>query len=261
MMQTQSDFKNILLDTGGTPDSGVAVITLNRPEVLNAMSRELVSELSNALVSLESDPKVRAVVITGSGTRAFSAGGDIHEMAASTAEELAAGRELVTKFGWYLANYRLPTIGAMNGLAYGGGAFLAAALDMRIGCERTRFRFLGAQYGRLNSTWSLPLIVGWARAKELLYSARVVEADEAAQMGLLNHRVSAAQVMDKSMELARQIARNPADQVQGAKQLLHQYVGDAWQAMFDAEYEVTRTRLKPSPVSEAFAGFLGTKGR
>ena len=89
-------------------------------------------------------------------------------------------------FTWHLATLKKPTIGAINGLAYGGAALLSSSLDIRIGCERSSFRFLAATYGRINSTWTLPMVVGWARAKELLYTARVVSADEALQIGLLN---------------------------------------------------------------------------
>ena len=80
----------------------------------------------------------------------------------------------------------------MNGLAYGGAAVLASSLDMRIGCEHASFRFLAAAYGRINSTWTLPNQVGWPIAKELLFSARVVEAEEAHRIGLLNHLVPCA---------------------------------------------------------------------
>jgi enoyl-CoA hydratase/carnithine racemase len=239
---------------------GIAVLTLDRPQVLNAMSRALVADLLAALDAIDKDERSRVLVITGAGDKAFTAGGDIHEMSNSTPEQALAFQQSVTECCWLLANYRLPTLGAMNGLAYGGGALLAASLDIRIGCARTRFRFLGAQYGRLNSTWSLPLIVGWPQAKELLFSARVVEADEASRMGLLNHLVPAERLLDASMTLARQIARNPPDMVQGAKQLLHQHVGEPWENMIRAEREAIRTRLRPGPPRESFAEFLERKG-
>ena len=91
----------------------------------------------------------------------------------------------------------------INGLAYGGAAVLASSLDMRIGCEGTRFRFLAAAYGRINSTWSLGCQIGWPMAKELLFSARIVEAEEAYRIGLLNHLVPRAQLRAKTMELAK----------------------------------------------------------
>src|SRR3546814_10333570 len=101
-----------------------------------------------------------------------------------------------------------PTIGMMNGLSYGGAAVLASSLDMRCGCEGTRFRFLAAAYGRINSTWTLPNQVGWPIAKELLFTARIVEAEEAYRIGLLNHLVPRAQLRAKTMEIAKMIAKN-----------------------------------------------------
>src|SRR5438093_4395655 len=116
-----------------------------------------------------------------------------------------------------IATCAKPTIGMMNGLAYGGAAVLASSLDMRIGCEHSRFRFLAAAYGRINSTWTLPNQVGWPIAKELLFSARVVEAEEAYRIGLLNHLVPCAQLREKTLELATMIANNRRDTVLGVK--------------------------------------------
>ena len=118
-----------------------------------------------------------------------------------------------------------PTIGMMNGLAYGGAAVLASSLDMRIGCEDTKFRFLAAAYGRINSTWTLPNQVGWPIAKELLFTARVVEAEEAYRIGLLNHLVPREQLRAKTMELARMIAGNHRGAVIGVKALLLKQMG------------------------------------
>src|SRR3954467_15169533 len=115
---------------------------------------------------------------------------------------------------------RKPTIGMMNGLAYGGAAVLSSSLDMRVGCEATKFRFLAAAYGRINSTWTLPNQVGWPMAKELLFSARVVEAEEAYRIGLLNHLVPREQLRAKTMELGRMIAGNNRGAVSGIKRLL-----------------------------------------
>src|SRR4029077_3059581 len=110
-----------------------------------------------------------------------------------------------------------PTIGMINGLAEGGAAVLAASLDMRVGCEDTRFRFLAAAYGRINSTWTLPNQVGWPIAKGLLFTAGVVEAEEAYRIGLLNHLVPRAELRTKTMEIARMIAGNHRGAVMGVK--------------------------------------------
>ena len=158
---------------------GAAIITLNRPEKLNALSFPLMTELDDALSDYEADDGIKSVILTGAGERAFSAGADIHEMAGLSSEELAERSETRGRISWHIANYAKPLIGAINGLAYGGAALLSSSLDLRIGCEKTQFRFLAASYGRVNSTWSLPALVGVPKAKELLYTGRVVAAEEA----------------------------------------------------------------------------------
>ena len=240
----------------------VGVIKLNRPEVLNALSRQLFQEVEAAVTELERDDDVRAIIFTGAGERAFSAGADIHEMARSA--EAAdpphpdTGR---SEYSWHIAACTKPTIGALNGLAYGGGAVMASSFDIRVGCERSRFRFLAAQYGRVNSTWSLPMQVGWPVAKDLLLTARVVEADEAYRIGLLNYLVPSEQLMDKAMEVAGQVAANDPRMVQGIKELMIKDVGDGWRQMYDNEAEAQAGKLAPTPVLEGFKPFLDRKGR
>ena len=123
----------------------IAVITLNRPEKLNALSFGLVRELDEALTEYESDDAVKAVILTGAGERAFSAGADIHEMAGLSGEELAQRQTFRGEATWHIASFAKPLIGAINGLAYGGAALLSSTLDLRIGCERTQFRFLASE--------------------------------------------------------------------------------------------------------------------
>ena len=180
------DCETILVETA----DGVATITLNRPDKLNAMNRQMMQEVQQTLKALEADDGVGCVVFTGAG-RAFSAGGDIHEQREHdrkyTQEELDRMRTYAPLYD--IGTCTKPTIGMMNGLAYGGAAVFASSLDIRVGCEDTKFRFLAAAYGRINATWTLPNQVGWPIAKELLFTARVVEAEEAYRIGLLNHLV------------------------------------------------------------------------
>jgi len=138
---------------------------------------------------------------------------------------------------------------------------LASSMDIRVGCERSRFRFLAAQYGRVNSTWSLPMQVGWPMAKELLLTARVVGAEESLRIGLLNHLVPAEELMDKAIELANLIAANDPRMVQGIKELLMDDVGERWQQMYKGEQTAQAGKLSPTPVLEGFKPFLDRKGR
>jgi enoyl-CoA hydratase len=236
-------------------------VTLNRPAVLNALNFGLMSDLDAAVTDFENDPDIRCVVVTGAGEKAFSAGGDIHENVDLDPAEAARRRPLQNAFQWHLATLKKPTIGAINGLAYGGAGVLSSSLDIRICCERSRFRFLAASYGRINCTWTLPVVVGWARAKELLYTARVVEADEAFQMGLLNKIVPSGQLLEAAVEMGRQIAANTPEMVQGIKQILQEDLGKDWRAMYDAEREMLTTTHKPLPAAVGFTDFLSRKGR
>src|SRR5438874_5339362 len=182
---------------------GVAIITMNRPEQLNAMNQRLSAELHEAVKHMNADDEVGCIVITGAGKRAFSAGGDIHEQREDdrryTQAELDARTAGRMRGSYEISACSKPTIGMMNGLAYGGAAVLASSLDMRVGCEHCRFRFLAAAYGRINSTWTLPNQVGWPVAKELLFSARPVEAEEAYRIGLLNQLVPCVVLCEKTV--------------------------------------------------------------
>jgi enoyl-CoA hydratase/carnithine racemase len=238
----------------------VALITLNRPEKLNALSYELACELDEELTKIENDDALSVVILTGAGPRAFSAGGDIHQMVKSTPEELAARSEIRSRATWHLASFSKPIIGAINGLAYGAGAQLTSMLDIRIGCEHAEFQFLAAKYGRANSTWSLPLVVGLPKAKELLYTGRVVKAEEAQQIGLLNQLVRCAQLRDSALEMAQQISANDARMVQGIKRLVHEDIGRDWRGCYDNEQNARKTYLKANSPREGFKDFLARKG-
>ncbi len=251
-------YEHLILDI----QDHIGVITLNRPEVLNAMNRKLFSEIDTAFTQLEDDDDVHAIIITGTGGRAFSAGADIHEMAEQAKMDNPPPPDPKRpEYAWRIAEVSKPTIGALNGLAFGGGAVLASSLDIRVGCERTRFRFLAVQYGRVNSTWSLPQQVGWPMAKELLFTARVVEADEALRIGLLNHLVPSNELMDKALELAELIAANDARMVQGVKRLLIHNIGEGWRSHYQNELDAQANELAPTPVLEGFKPFLDRKGR
>lgn len=249
-------YNHVYIDKVG---GGVGVVTLNRPHRLNALSNALLIELKHVLTSFENDDDVQCVVITGAGKKAFSAGADIHEMAALPSDGPIGSDQPPEDFWWDLATSTKPTIGAVNGLAYGGAAMLASSLDIRIGCERSSFRFLAASYGRINSTWSLPLVVGWAKAKELLYTARIVHAEEALEIGLLNKLVPAEELLNTAVEMGRAIAANSSEAVQEIKRLLIEDLGRTWREMYVAERTAIAS-FEATPLSEAFKDFLSTRG-
>jgi enoyl-CoA hydratase len=242
-------------------EEGVGILTLNRPEKLNAMNRKLGSELHDAVKRFEADDAVGCIVLTGAG-RAFSAGGDIHEQLEDDAKHSDDELDRMRERRHYLdiGIAKKPTIGMMNGLAFGGAAVLASSLDMRIGCEHTKFRFLAAAYGRINSTWTLPNQVGWPIAKELLFSARVVDAEEAYRIGLLNHLVPQGQLRAKTMELAKTIAGNNRAAVIGVKALLLKQMKQSVEEQWDEERRYTTEIMRNAKAKEAFPEFIARKG-
>ena len=168
-------YENILVDQ----QDRVGIITLNRPDVLNALNLQLVTEVNEAVSAMEVDEKIGAIVVTGAGERAFSAGADIHENRELSPEQRDASQDTRAEITWHMATSSKPIIGAINGLCYGGGTVMATSLDFLVGCEKSSFRFLAVYYGQMNATSTLPMLVGINKAKELLYSGREVFADEA----------------------------------------------------------------------------------
>ena len=246
-------------------EEGVAILTMNRPEKLNAMNRQLNLELQDAVRAMNADDDVGCIVITGAGERAFSAGGDIHEQRERDKEADQGSREDQDRNrsrGTYDISASLkPVIGMMNGLAYGGAAVLSSSLDIRIGCERTSFRFLAVAYGRINSTWTLPNQVGWPIAKELLFTGRVVDAEEAYRIGLLNHLVPADQLRAKTMEIGTAIAKNRRESVMGIKELLLQHMACDLEQQWANERDFTTNRVRGYAAEQAFPEFIARKGR
>ena len=239
----------------------VAIITLNRPEVLNALSLGLTTEVDQAITEMEADEGVGAIVITGSGDRAFSAGADIHENRENTPEQRQAGSVARAEYTWHLATAMKPVIGAVNGLCYGGGTVMATSLDFLVGCESSSFRFLAVNYGQMNATWSLPRLVGINRAKELLFSGREGFADEAYHIGLINHLVPKSNLMEKTIEIAAGMAKNRIEGIANIKQILLEHSGQPLEDQFQNEITSRVDRFKGLSVEDGFKDFLERKGR
>lgn len=254
-------YEHLLVERAG----GVAILTLNRPDALNALNGKLSAELHDAVTRMAADDAIGCIVVTGAGDRAFSAGGDIHEQRENDRRypqpELDARRALALRRSWEIAACAKPTIGMMNGLAYGGAAVLASSLDMRIGCEHCRFRFLAAAYGRINSTWTLPNQVGWPVAKELLFSGRIVEAEEARRLGLLNHLVPCAELRPRTLGLAAAIAGNDRRAVMGVKALLLRQHGAGMEEQWAMEQDYTTHVVRGARAEQAFPEFIARRGR
>jgi enoyl-CoA hydratase len=206
-------YKAIILER----DGHVATIRLNRPDKHNAINAEMSVELIECLDALEADDDVRVIVLTGAGEKAFCAGADMAE-AIGTAGD--SRRDAAARAAIRLLRVKKPTIAAVNGYAYGGGAVLAIHCDIRVCSEQAKFRFVGATYGLVVGASQLPRIVGPPVAKELIFTARVVDANEAARIGLTNRVVSHDELPTVVAEMASAIAANSPTAVMASKEVI-----------------------------------------
>jgi enoyl-CoA hydratase len=190
----------------------IAVITMNRPEKRNALNAEVRRELFNVLKSIDSDKKIRSLIITGSG-EAFIAGADIQAMKNYTVEEAVESSRQGSRVFSYIEKMRIPVIAAINGWALGGGLELALACDIRICSDNAQFGQPEIKIGILpgyGATIRLPRIIGVARAKEMIYFGKIITAKEAEKIGLVTQVTTPSDLMEKAMELAQKLVQGPA---------------------------------------------------
>jgi enoyl-CoA hydratase/carnithine racemase len=200
-----------------TEDHGaVRVLTLNRPEKMNAYNVELHNALNTAIQQADNDPNVRVIVVTGAG-KAFCAGADISQgfAGAGLADSAIVEDGVVRDFGGILAltifECDTPIIGAINGVAVGVGATMTLPMDIKIASETTRMGFPFARRGIVfdaASSWFLPRIVGWAKAQELIVRGHIFNVETAHKIGLVSEVVAQDKVLKRAMEIAHDIAQN-----------------------------------------------------
>lgn len=204
-------------------DGPVAIVTLSRPEALNAFNTSQLETLLEAARSLSSDQSVRAVVLTGEGDRAFAAGADISEMSTKTPSEAYEFARLGQVISTVMADAPQPWIAAVNGFALGGGCEIALACDIRLASQSALFGqpevTLGVPAG-WGATQRLPRLVGPAVAAELLLTGRRIKAEEALRLGVVSAVVPADELMNRALELARSIAANSPSAVAATKRSL-----------------------------------------
>ena len=210
------NFANLLYEN----QDGVALITMNRPKALNALNRETLEELNQLADILAKDSSVQVVILTGSGEKAFVAGADIAQMQSMSAMEGRNFGKLGQAVFNKLENLPQPVIAAVNGFALGGGCELAMACDIRIASEKAKFGqpevTLGITPG-FAGTQRLPRLVGKGRAKQLLYTGDVIDAQEAYRIGLVNVVAPAEELMATAKVMAQKIQSRAAVAVQLCK--------------------------------------------
>jgi enoyl-CoA hydratase len=206
----------------------VAVLTLDRPEALNALSPEMLDDLEAALLQADADPGQRAIVLTGAGEKAFCAGADVGHMRRATPQEAREfglrGQGLVAR----IEDLGTPVVAAVNGFALGGGCELALACDIRMAADTARFGQPEVSLGIIpgwGGTQRLARATSIGFAKDLVLTGRMVKADEALRAGLVSHVHPQAELLDAAVALAAQIAAKPAGAVAAAKRLCNLALG------------------------------------
>lgn len=206
---------------------GIAVLTFNRPEKLNAITSEMFRILPKLFKELGEDDEVHVLIITGAG-KAFCAGADVGEMDsdAPLASALTRGEKLqaMGAFVTLLYNLEKPVIAAINGVAAGAGVSIALVSDIRIASENARFRMAFVHRGLIpdcGATFSMPRLIGAGKSFELMYTGDIIDAKEAERIGLVNKVVPAANLMDEANALAKRLAKSPSLTLAQIKRAVH----------------------------------------
>ncbi len=202
----------------------IGILTLNRPEKMNAISQELTKELGQLLGEIENDIDLRVLVITGAGDKAFVAGADIKELIDRDAIKGRRVSRVRQELFSRIENLSVPVIAAVNGYALGGGLELAMACSIRIASDKAQFGAPEVKLGIIpgdGGTQRLPRLVGPGRAMEMILTGDPIDAGEAYRIGLVTRVVPHGKLMDEAMELARRIASRPPLAVQYAKEAVN----------------------------------------
>lgn len=246
--------------------SGVATITLNRPERLNALTFEVYRELTDTFAALRTETAVRAVVITGAG-RAFCSGGDVHDIIGELFKRDMEGLLEFTRMTCELVGniraLRKPVIASLNGTTAGAGACIALASDIRIASEEAKIAFLFVKVGLsgadMGAAYLLPRVVGLGKATELLYTGDFISAREAERIGLYNRVVPLDQLATTTRELAQRLARGPAFAIAKTKELLDREAHMNVETALECEAQAQAICMQHPDYREAYEAFVAKR--
>jgi enoyl-CoA hydratase len=248
-------YENILFQV----DQGIATITFNRPKALNALNQALLAELSRALDEIAADEGVRVLVLTGAGEKAFVAGADITELATFTALQAKvfsrAGHVIIAK----LQELPIAVMAAVNGFALGGGSEIALACDFIYAADNAKFGLPEINLGLIpgfGGTQRLPRLIGASRAKELIFTGKMISAAEALQIGLVNKVVPAAELMEEALKTARDIAGKGRVSLREAKQAINRGLNTDIATGCSIEVDAFALTLASIDAKEGTAAFL-----
>ena len=242
----------------------VALVTLNRPEKLNALNDVLRDELHEVCCAIQANDEIRAAVFTGAG-RGFCSGADLTPASTGTATPVGQNERL-DDMGWVgrlatdIYKIGIPTVAAVNGVAAGAGMSLALACDLRVGSESARFKTVFAERGLSpdsGMSFFLPRIVGYSRAADLVFTSRNVDADEAYRLGLLDRLVDSDQLLESAQRVAQQMASLPPMAIRSGKRVLQLNQDIEFEhALRNEIFGLSFARKSPQDQKEQRASFL-----
>ena len=248
--------------------NGVATITLNRPEVMNALTFEVYAQLRDLFASLRSDDAVRAVILTGAGNN-FCSGGDVHKIIGELLQRDMQGHlEFTRMTGAVVQNMRTldkPIIAALNGMTAGAGAVLALACDLRIASERTRFAFLFTKVGLtgadMGAAYLLPRVIGMGRASELLLLGDTIDAAAADRYGLVNRVVPHEELLQAARQWAKRLADGPTLAISMTKHMLNHELNMDLASAIEAEAQAQALMLMGEDHRKFYESFQARQKR
>lgn len=226
--------------TAVTLKSQIAIVTLDRPSALNALSVDLLKELKDVLNAFNNNPKILCTIITGSGEKAFCAGADLKERFEMDKPEVIATVKLIGDVVTQIQNMRMPVIAALNGVAFGGGLEIALACDIRIIENHARVGLTETSLGIIpgaGGTQRLSRLVGEAQAKYMIFTAQPIQANRAFEIGLVQEITESGESLIKSVEIAKRIEMNGPIAVQLAKSAINKGLDDSLHNGIEIEHE------------------------
>lgn len=256
-------YKTIILEVS----DGVATLTLNRPDKLNALSPTLLQEAAGAIQELNNNDDIKALIITGAG-KGFCSGADLTEpVTGSDMKQPGIGRrvrlEPFVSFGWLIKQidqFAKPTIAAVNGIAAGGGLGIALACDIRIAAESARFASVFVKRGLVPDcgvTFYLPRLVGLSKALELMWSGSIISAQEAKNLGMVNQVIPADKLSDMARNFGLMLARGPSVAIELTKRLVYEGLKtDSILSQLAQEDSAQSVCRQTDDVKEGVAAFL-----
>lgn len=238
----------------------IMLVTINRPEVMNALNEVVFSELKTAFIKMQNDKNIKVVIITGAGEKSFAAGTDITNMAEiPLVEARRFAGEIVFGGQQAIANYPRPVIAAINGFCFGGGCEIAMCCDIRVASEKAKFGQLEINVGIIpggGGTQRLQRLIGIGLTKEMVYTGQIIDGKRAYEIGLVNHLVPHDKILEKALEIAATISEKSGFVLELAKSAINRGADVDLETGLKTEIELFAECFATPDQKEGMAAFI-----